>query len=294
MNECIDYFPKHPQSYRAAILASAAYRETGKLNEAKTLLINNLHNSALTPQSHYWQESLLRYGELLFQEASTRETESQKMWVGELTLEQRQSHLKALQEAHDLYLESIRSLEEVVARSEPDQAPGEAQYLIAEGYKHAAIFPAKSLEVEPTQTRRFALRQQMRDYLQNAAQTHRQLQLQLARKQNSTELSRVEEKLLRNTYFAYADTLFSLGEYEQAINAYTAATNHCQHDPEALEALLQIASCYRRLDAPAEARGTLLQAESVLARLRQDVDFAKTTRCSRDQWTELIGWLSQL
>lgn len=294
LDECIKYFPKHPGSYRARLLISSAYRQTGKLAEAKAPLVDNLHNSALTPRSRYWQESLLAYGTLLFQEAMVHERESGRLTDDLATADPRQSGLKELQEAHDLFQMSINSFEEVIARKLEGESANEARYYLAEAYRHSANLPQRTLEIEPTQTRRNLLRQQMRTYLETAAKIHRQLQNHLAQQQNQTDLSAVERRILRNTYFAYADALFFLENYEQAITAYTAATNHCQHEPEALEALLQIAACYRRLDSTAEARGTLLQAESVLSRIRQDADFTNTTRYDRNEWEQLLGWLSQL
>ena len=57
---------------------------------------------------------------------------------------------------------------------------------------------------------------------------------------------------------------------------------------------MQIASCYRRLKRPSEARGTLEQARVVLQRIRPDADFLRTTRLDRQQWSELLGWLRTL
>ena len=100
--------------------------------------------------------------------------------------------------------------------------------------------------------------------------------------------------VLRNCYFGRADALFDLGRYEEAIGAYSAATNRYQHDPESLEAYVQIASCYRRLGRMNDARGTLDQARVVLSRIRPDADFLKTTRLARQDWVQLIDWLHTL
>ena len=57
---------------------------------------------------------------------------------------------------------------------------------------------------------------------------------------------------------------------------------------------MQIASCYRRLNRPQEARGTLEQARVVLQRIRPDADFTRATRLDRQQWTDLLAWLRTL
>ena len=294
LNDCIKYYPKHPESYRARLVASLAYEQLQKNDKAKALLVDNLHNTALTPRSIYWQRSLFNYGALLFKEAlRTSRWPANKAWKVRIQ-SKRQAALQEMHVAHDLFLEAIQNLDEAVQRY-PDVADAiEARYVIAESYLHAAKLPDRSLEVEPTQTRRNALSQQKRRYLQAAAEAHRQLQNELFKKQEQFHLSAVEASMLRNTYFAYADALFDQGEYDEAINAYSAATNRYQNEPESLEAFLQIASCFRRLNSPAEARGTLRQARAVLSRIRADADFQKTTRYNRNEWDQIISWLSQL
>ena len=104
----------------------------------------------------------------------------------------------------------------------------------------------------------------------------------------------MEQTILRNSYFAKADVLFDQGKIDEALTAYSAATSRYQHEPEALEAYLQIAACYRRVGRHAEARGTLEQARVVLARIKPEKNFTKTTPYSRDEWTRLLTWLSAL
>ena len=91
-----------------------------------------------------------------------------------------------------------------------------------------------------------------------------------------------------------ADALFDVERYDEAIQAYSAATNRYQHDPESLEAYVQIASCHRRMGRISEARGTLEQARVVLQRIRPDANFARTTRLARQDWIPLLDWLRTL
>ncbi len=85
-----------------------------------------------------------------------------------------------------------------------------------------------------------------------------------------------------------------MGRYEDAIRTYSAASNRYQHDPEVLEAFVQMASCLRRLNRPLEARGTLQQAKVVLDRLPNDAPFNTATNLSRREWVELLDWLNNL
>ena len=104
--------------------------------------------------------------------------------------------------------------------------------------------------------------------------------------------------MLRNCYMAQGYVLSDLGRYESprhyegAIKAYSTVSTHYQNEPIVLEAFVQIAHNYRRLNRPVEARGALEQAKVVLNRLSADAPFTKTTNYERDQWTHLLDQLS--
>ena len=94
--------------------------------------------------------------------------------------------------------------------------------------------------------------------------------------------------MLRNCQFAVAEVLFDLGRFEESLKAYTAITTRYADEPEVLEAFLQVASVYQRLDKPNEARVALRQAKAVLDRLKDDAAFTRTTNYTRKQWSELL------
>ncbi len=303
LHECIDSAPNHPESYRARILASQAYQELGELQKAQALLVENLDNSSLEPPSIPWKQSQYERGKLLYRQAVREETEGRQILLDQVEVSKRQPGLQKLLAADDLYQQSIDTLGMAIRRYQSDSESLQAMFLqeatlarynIAEAHRRSASILRESLSAEPTQTRRTALTHTMREYLRESAAAHHDLQERLIRKQNQGCLSPVELSMLRNTYFAYADALFDLEDYDGAIAAYSAATNRYQHEPEALEALMQVAECYRRLHLPAEAHGTLLQAQSVLSRIRPDADFTKTTRYRKEQWQNVLAWLSQL
>ncbi len=303
LDECIEYFPKHPESYRARILANQAYQEIGELDKAEALLVENLDNSLLEPTSIPWKQSQYERGKLLYRQALIRATEGRLALAEASDPNQRQAGLQQLLAAHDLFQQSIDTLGQAITRHERDTQSLQAlflkdvmhaRYCVGEAYRQSADVLSESLRVEPTQSRRNTLTQQMRGYLRESATAHHALQELLIAKQTQDKLSAVEQSMLRNTYFAYADALFDMEAYDEAMTAYAAATNRFQHEPEALEALMQIANCYRRLNAPDEARGTLRQAQAVLSRIRTDADFTKTTRYTQEQWGDVLAWLSQL
>ncbi len=100
--------------------------------------------------------------------------------------------------------------------------------------------------------------------------------------------------MLRNCYVALGDIEFDRGHYEAAINAFSAATNRYRDYPEVLEAYVQIANAYRRLNKPVEARATLEQARAVLARMKPDLNFTRSTNYTREQWSTRLDWISSL
>lgn len=303
LDDCIKAFPSHPESYRARLAASRAHRELGELEQAQKLLNDNLHNYSLTPRSRYWKESLFLHGKLLFQQAVKREAAARKL-AGEKppeseAVEQREIAFKELKASHELFRKAVRSLSERAVREEqaaqaegrmPDSA--EARYYIAESYCHLANLPEDALRREPSQSRRNSLREEMRSYLRQAARAHSELWNRLIDKQTQSELSRIETHVLRNSHFAHANALFRLKEYDEAVDVYTDVANRYQNDPAALEALMQIARCYRRMGSKDEADETLLQARAVFSRIREDADFDRRTRYSREEWKKLIDWLA--
>ena len=120
------------------------------------------------------------------------------------------------------------------------------------------------------------------------------MQAFLNQRQDQRELTPLEKAILRNSYFALGHAQFDLGRFEDAIQTYSAASNRYQHDPEVLEAFVQMANCHRRLNRPLEARGTLQQAKVVLDRLPAAAPFATATNFTRREWTDLLDWLINL
>jgi tetratricopeptide (TPR) repeat protein len=144
------------------------------------------------------------------------------------------------------------------------------------------------------ETTRVQLNRQLQHNLGLALEEYGRLLAQLDQEQTTQQRNPLDLSLVRNCYFERADVLFDLGRFEEALTAYSAATNRYQAEPEALEAYVQIAACYRRLDKAAEARGTLEQARVVLKRIRSDADFTRTTRYNREEWGDLLAWLATL
>src|SRR5205085_6096340 len=160
----------------------------------------------------------------------------------------------------------------------------------SQAYRKLGEDPQHKLESATVSTAKAALRKQLQSALELAVAHNRQLQELLTKRQEQRDLTPLEKSTLRNSYFAQGSALFDLQRYDEAIKAYSTATNRYQHDPEVLEAFMQIANSYRRLGKLAEARGTLQQAKVVLQRLDKESKFEVATNQDRRQWTELLDW----
>jgi tetratricopeptide (TPR) repeat protein len=293
LDRCRETYPRHPATYRARLLASMALKDQGKLPESQEMLIDNLYRFSLTPQSSEWRDSLFALGTLLYQQALELESRSRQEGVDRLEPEARRPGLALLEQSQAAFEEAIRTLSEAVQRYDKAPQATEARYRIAEAHRQSAKLPRKRLAGVTIETSKAALERQMQEQLQAAIDEYNKLITRLSEVQDVQRWP-IEAAILRNCYFGRADALFDLGRYDLAIEAYSAATNRYQHDPESLEAYVQIASCHRRLGRISEARGTLEQARVVLQRINADADFKGTTRLARQDWVFLLDWLQKL
>jgi tetratricopeptide (TPR) repeat protein len=294
LQACSDEFTTHPVTYRARVLASQGWLEKGDLTRAKELLSDNLYRHSLTPQSSDWRDSLYGLGRLLYLQGQDEETRSRIVSAGPVAADAGSEGHKLLEQSYASYQEAIRVLTEAVQRYPAATQAVQARYWIAESYRHSALWPRKKLDVTNIETSRLALNRQITQELEAALDEYQWLLTELSDEQKLPRRTAAEMAMLRNCYFGRADAMFDLGRFEEAIRAYSDATNRYQHDPESLEAYVQIATCYRRLKRPNEARGTLEQARAVLERIRPDADFLRTTRLDRQQWNELLTWMRTL
>jgi tetratricopeptide (TPR) repeat protein len=294
LEETIAFAPRHPSTYRARYLAAAGYEELGKTAQARQQLRDNLYNFSLTPDSSDWRDSIFLLGRLIYHEALAHEARSREAGVDLLSPEFRKPGLKVLEQAEGLFQEAARILEEAVERYPSAPQTMEARYFLADAHRQAARWPRKRLDAVAIDSIRGTLTREMQAELAAALKEYTLLIEKLSADREGLGGSEIERVILRNSYFSKADVLFDQGKFEDALTAYSAATSRYQHEPEALEAYVQIAACYRRLGRIAEARGTLEQARVVLARMKTDANFTQTTPYSRDEWTRLLTWLSAL
>ena len=269
--ECIESYPHDVAAYRARLLDSRTHLEQGNLEEAEKLLEKNLVGELLTPEAPEWRDSLFALGELLY--------------------------------VDHRYEEAIDHLDKFVRRYAPEGSQTlkaskdtvlQARYLTADAYRRSAREIEEKLAEEPSQTGRVVYARRIHELYTAALDGYRRIWTQLKDRQDTIELAPLEKSVLRNCYFAIGDVEFAMKQYEAAIKTYSTATDRYQNEPEVLEAFVQIAHAYRKLDEPVKARAALEQAKVVLARMRSEQPFIETTNYDRQQWEQRLDWLSNL
>lgn len=242
---------------RMPLVAARAHLQLAQFEAASVELLKVLEGDKLTPTSIEWRTSLLLYARLLY--------DQQK------------------------YEPAAIRLEEWITRYGHEADANEARYLLAEAYRRGgeALDPRYSNESTDERVQQLA-REKSRRLYEAALGVYDDLTDRLSRDEAQKRLSPEGHKTLRNAIFGRGTVLASLERYEPAVAAYLSAVHRYQDSPEVLDALLQIADCYRRMNRSIEARSTLLQARLVLQRLPQNAPFTETTNYSRDEWSQLI------
>ena len=260
--QCVEFHPNDAASYRARLAASHAHLEKGETDKARELLRENLDGDFLTPASEERRDSLFAMGRLLHTEGD--------------------------------YDEAVIQLEEAVARYPNSAKSTEAAYLIGDCCLRRAREAEERLESDRIQSVKTDRLVEIEQLLNRALGHFEEVKQSLGIRQENTELTSLEQSLLRNCCFAVGGVLLDLGHFEEAVKAYTEIINRYQNAPEVLEAYVQIARAYRHLNRPDGARGALKQAEIVLARLQTTDQLAVTTIYHQQEWSDVLGWLNTL
>ncbi len=261
LQECIQQHPRDVAIYRARLLASRAAIDMGDPKQAEAFLLENLDGEQLTPASKECRDSLFALAELLHNAARDRE--------------------------------AIPRLDEALERYPDAPQVTVARYLLADSLRRRAMDLRAGLGKEVSSAVRSERANEIHGLLQRALDAYGFLQDNLSRR-DTEDLTPQEKAVLRNSRFAVGDTCCQLERYPQALRAYQSAANHYAASPEVLDAYLQIANVYRRMDRPAEARTSLEQARLALRRIPPEARFEQATNYNRKQWGELLDRLCSL
>jgi tetratricopeptide (TPR) repeat protein len=103
----------------------------------------------------------------------------------------------------------------------------------------------------------------------------------------ATDLDRLYLKL---SHFYRADCVYDLGDYDDAIKLYDAATLRYQDDPAALGAYVQIVNAYYALGKPAEARTANERAKWLLQHIPAEAFTNGTFAMPKEYWDQWLKW----
>lgn len=292
LERCLIENPDHPLVYNVRLVMARALTEKQQLEKATEVLMTNLYDGNLRPDSQLFRDSLFELGNVIYRRGD------QLLLEGEMSTDaEAEKKLAKLQSSHEDFSAATKRLAEAITRYDRDKRSLEARYSLGRAYRAAARFPQQVLAsgqiTIDAMRRRLALEQ--RQLLESALSAFRNLRQALDESQEVAETPKNGQSLLRNCFFGEADVLFELERFDEAIAAYRNVGNRFMNEPEALEALVQIAECFRALGQEEQARRTLLQAEQMLSRIPAEADarFTTVTRADRASWQQLLAWLKQ-
>ncbi|MBI1899729.1 MAG: tetratricopeptide repeat protein [Planctomycetia bacterium] len=260
LRECVEIYPRYPAAYEARLIAGKVYVEQNKLNEAERVLLEVLDSDVLTPASATWRESLFALGRLL--------------------------HLAGRSS------DAAARLEEAVTRYPDDPSAPWARFLLADSYRlEARRELARAEQSEGDLKTQLAGRaRQMRE----AALEQVQKALESIQSRPSQVLTPLDRQIAVSCSLARPALLAELGRDADAIGELITVVRSLQSRPEVLDACLQAAEAYRRLNRPEDAQSTIAHARRLLDQLPADADFAGTSASSKQQWQTLLDWMQKL
>jgi len=283
LHKAIDLFPADPARYTARLLASGAHLERGEFEIAERLLVDNLNDTYLTPESNEWRDSLFQLSQTLYQEARSIDTDR---GASAEPVSARQVLAK--------YEEAIGRLEHVVAKYADTPLAMQSLYTMAEAYWYSAMLVNGLLQEERVEQAQLVYRGQVEHLLDSGLDHYEQLIEALEGKRQHGELSDLERRTLRNAYFMRGSVHYELGRFEAAIEAFEQAANRYPDTPEVLLTYVRKSECYQRLNRRNEALASIEQAKVVLRRLDPDTPLTTTTNYDRTQWEELLDQMTTL
>ena len=260
LEQCIDMYPRDVSVYQARLECVRAYLQKNRTEEAEKLLLTNLTGGSLSPASPEWRDSLFALGQLL----------------------------------HDTghHEQAIAKLEEAVIRYPDAPQALMARYTIARSFHSASEGPAQKVREAKTENERQKNRKLRDQNLEGALENYLLVQRMITLEGHGTNTP-LKRNLLRNCYMMQGSVLFQLRRYEDARKAYANVSTLYQNQPFVLESFVNIANCWRRLNQPVKARGTIEQAKLVLQRLPSDTDFKLATNFDRHYWKLLLNEMSK-
>ena len=238
----------------------------------KTLLAVVENNPVLTPQAEEFRQALFELAQLYYRT--------------------------------DRYEEAVVRLEEMTQRYVADTRSGQIAFLMADSYRKSARLLKASLDAPATQPTTGPANAPTPAEI--AAQRAEAAAARVDRLQKSRALfdhcvdlyqqtpatSPTDQLYQKLAWFYRADCAYDLGNYDQAIKLYTAATLRYQDDPDSLAGYVQIVNAYIAQGKPLEARAANERAKWMLRNMPPrafDPEKSSLPKQYWDQWLKQTG-----
>lgn len=296
-DEALDHFervlaeyPLDIASFPAMYLVGACEVERNHPERAVQAWQRVLHEPHLDPSANEWQASLFALGRLQYQIALTMPAPTDSAAQSPSAGDARPRPLAA----YDCLDDSIRRLQEFVARYPKRPEAPEARFLLAKALRDRAALPGYQLKRAETDNARKELKTKIQSLLSDAESQLEALIDMLQGREMAGLLDPLELRMIRDAYFERGHNLYALGKYERAIEAYTNAANRNAEDPCVLLAYIQMANCYDRLGKPIDARGVAIQAMLIHKNMSEKAFTRDKTLMTRDEWRTWLEWAGAL
>jgi tetratricopeptide (TPR) repeat protein len=218
------------------------------------------------------------------------------------------------------YEEAVARLEETTQRYPKDERTAELVFLMADSYRKSAILLAAkdqataALPLNPAQQVTAAANAITSLVSTNpsdaAAQAAAQAEAAAARKDRLSKAKRLFDRVielnheavpsrdldklyLKLSHFYRADCLYDLGQYEDAIKLYDAATLRYQDDPSAVAAYVQIVNSYCALGRMNDARTANERAKWLLRNMPARAFEDGKVSMPKQYWDDWLKWTGE-
>jgi len=259
--------PHSPAAFESVVPMARCYlsKEPSERDEAKTLLLSVLKDPAQTPGSNTFRRVVFELGQLYYNDQK--------------------------------YVEAINTLNTAIARYPDDPGLGKYMFLVGDSYRKSGLaLDAKPAELsdDPTTVANYDNTSSHKsEYLESALDYFRQaidFYENIPQERRDRHKKILDDLYLRHSRMCYADCLYDLARYNDAVVSYEGIVLQYQLTPTALMAFTQIINCYVKLGESAEAASTNSRAIWQLTKMPDSALADSTLQRTREQWEQWFDW----
>jgi tetratricopeptide (TPR) repeat protein len=257
----IHEFSRTPVGLKARVCLAESYFAMGPdhYQQAETLLKNMVDDSSqqelLTPESLEFRKAMFLLGKLYYHEGN--------------------------------FEHCVARLEEALERDPQNAAVPEARFLIAQSYRKIADELSKKITQIRDRVLKATLTRNWQENLNRSCDLYRQA---ISVLENIPHRTSLDENYLQLSYIYYADCLYDLGRYHEAVKAYENVIDHYEQSQVALASYVQIANAYQRLGQFGKIKAVLERMKWLMKQLPENSFAGPGEPFSRQDWQDWIEW----